>query len=247
MSELVLKIEQARNSEDSFALLVEEYQSRILAWSSRVVNHFVSTSDDEWSVALIAFHEAVQSYDDSKGDFAAFCRMIIGRRLTDYLRREYRHVGEVSVEPVILAGGHTQDEDEEGYGLAGGEASAVPLAADEFWPGKYSVADEIEAVQDHLREYGFSFFDVAEASPKSRKTKVACVKAVAALLTTPELLRFLKESRALPMKALVEKSGVKKKILERHRRYIITAVVILNGEYPLLAEYMDEIRKAMVT
>ena len=44
---------------------------------------------------------------------------------------------------------------------------------------------------------------------------------------------------------LAKKAGVHKKILERHRKYIIAAAEILNGEYPLLAEYMNYIRKAL--
>ena len=38
-----------------------------------------------------------------------------------------------------------------------------------------------------------------------------------------------------------------RKILDRHRRYIIAAAEILSGEYPVLAEYLGYIRKALKT
>ena len=55
----------------------------------------------------------------------------------------------------------------------------------------------------------------------------------------------MRKNRSLLISEIVRKTGIKKKILERHRKYIIAAAEILNGEYPLLAEYMNYIRKAL--
>ena len=103
------------------------------------------------------------------------------------------------------------------------------------------------AAQEILRPYGFSFFDLAESSPKAGKTKDACCKAVLALLKNEELLDKMRKNKALPMKELELASGVARKILDRHRRYIIAAAEILSGEYPVLAEYLGYIRKALKT
>jgi RNA polymerase sigma factor len=107
--------------------------------------------------------------------------------------------------------------------------------------------DEIEAVQEILHGYGFSFFDLTDCSPKAAKTKEQCAKAVGALLNTPELFRKMQQSRNLPVREICEMTGIPRKIPERHRRYIIAAAEILNGEYPLLAEYMNYIRRSMAT
>jgi RNA polymerase sigma factor len=43
---------------------------------------------------------------------------------------------------------------------------------------------------------------------------------------------------------MIEKnSQVPRKILERHRKYIVAAIEILSGEYPYLAEYLRYIRE----
>lgn len=47
------------------------------------------------------------------------------------------------------------------------------------------------------------------------------------------------------MKELLKVSGLPKKVVERHRRYIIAAAEIMNGEYPLLKTYMEYIREAL--
>ena len=108
-----------------------------------------------------------------------------------------------------------------------------------------AIRDEIEAVQQLLGRYGFSFFDLTECSPKAEKTKTVCAKAVVALLKNPELFRKMQEGRSLPMKELLKLTGLPKKVVERHRRYIIAAAEIMNGEYPLLKEYMEYIREAL--
>ncbi len=246
MSELVLKIQNAQGSNDALEKLIAEYQSFILACASRAVNHFVTKSDDEWSIALIAFNEAVQNYDSTKGDFRGFSNLIIRRRLNDHLKKEYRRMNEVPTEPMILQGGLSMGENE----AAGDDGTHAAEAVSEdsvsgntaAWPGQYTISDKISAVQQELKVFGFSFFDVSDSTPRAAKTKDACVKAAAVMLKTPAFLTMLKESGTLPISKLASVSGVKRKILERHRRYIIAAVVILNGDYPLLAEYMRTVK-----
>ena len=56
-------------------------------------------------------------------------------------------------------------------------------------------------------------------------------------------MEALHKTRTLPMKELVKASGVSKKILDRHRRYIIAVAEILYGEYPLVRAYLTFIRE----
>ena len=100
-----------------------------------------------------------------------------------------------------------------------------------------------EAMQAVLKEYGFSFFDLAECSPKAEKTKQACGLAVRTLIASVAMMALMRLKKLLPIKELSEASGVVKKILERHRKYIIAAAEILDGDYPILASYMAYIRK----
>lgn len=208
-------------SSERFEELVKEYRRSMLACASRTMNHFVTEQDEEWSVTLQAFYQAVNSYEIGKGELWPYASVIIRRRLTDYMRGLYRHKEE--------------------------EQTEIPetIPAEENWPGEYTITDEIEAVQSELSGYGFSFFDLTEASPKSEKTRKKCAKAVACLLRDTAMIRELETSKVLPMKKLVWKSRVTAKTLERHRRYIIAAAVILRGDYPLLAEYLHMVREEM--
>ncbi len=102
--------------------------------------------------------------------------------------------------------------------------------------------DEIEELQQILRGYGFSFFDLADCSPKSNKTKVGCAKAVQVLLHDPSLIKQMRSEHKLPAAEILRRTDVQKKLLERHRKYIIAGTEILNGNYPQVAEYMAYIK-----
>ena len=243
------RVLRAQEDEEYLNEFIKENKRFILMKAFQSVKHFVSESDDEWSIAMIAFHEAVHSYDVSKGNFRAFAGLVIKRRLTDYVIGQLRHQAEIPVEADDMDGDGEQGEEMTPLQLEV-RSKMVELSEQGMGgetPGSTPIRDEIEAVQELLRPYGFTFFDLTECSPKTEKTKKACAQAVTALLRDPALFEKMRTSHTLPMKELIAASGVQKKLLERHRRYIIAAAEIMNGEYPLLREYMAYIRKALET
>ena len=237
----------AKADEDEMSLLISEHKNFILGTASRVIGRFVSDSDDAWSVALIAFHEAVKTFDESQGNFYSFAGLVIKRRLVDYIRIEARYSDELLVAPETMDGEPLDEMEEDALSFAIRKKEAeMAEESVSFTPGTTPIQDEIAALSDLLADYGFSFFDLADCSPKAEKTKKACAKAVTALLSDSALLLKMRETKTLPMKELEKLSRIPRKILDRHRKYIIAAVEILHGEYPLLAEYMSYIRKAMI-
>ena len=103
--------------------------------------------------------------------------------------------------------------------------------------------EEIAEMQEILSEYGFSFFDLAEASPKAEKTKQSCGAAIRTLVASVILMAAMRLRRLLPVKELSEKSGVVRKILDRHRKYIIASAEILDGDFPILASYLSYVKE----
>ena len=238
----------AKNNESALEDLIAEQKSFILRCASKEARRFLTDSDDEWGTALLAFHEAVQSYEADKSSFPAFASVVIRRRLLDDIRSQWRHKGEIHVLPGAFDGDFGTEEGETPDAVSLEVQSRVAeMSAGPAVDPAAAAREEIAAAQEILRPYGFSFFDLAESSPKAGKTKDACCKAVLALLKNEELLDKMRKNKALPMKELELASGVARKILDRHRRYIIAAAEILSGEYPVLAEYLGYIRKALKT
>ena len=239
MDELREKALAAKTDEGQFDELVRGQKQWILRVASECVHRYVTDSDDEWSVALLAFHEAVQTYDTEKGSFRALASVVIRRRILDYLRSEGRHSAEISVMPGAFDG-ELDEEEAAGVNLQVQQQVAQDAADESAEEERGANArDEIEAVQKLLGQYDFSFYDLTDCSPKADKTRKSCAAAVGTLLQNEELLAQMRRNRALPMKMLSAESGISRKILDRHRKYIIAAAEILSGDFPSLKPYMS--------
>jgi RNA polymerase sigma factor len=234
---------EARTDERKLEQLIRQDTHFILGCANKTIGRYVTRSDDEWSVALIAFHEAVQAYDASKGEFHQFAALVIRRRLIDHLNRESRTRGEV---PVDLSGTEqdSRGDDEDGSSpivLETRRQIAEQSRARDA--ERSSLKEEIEALTGVLSAYDITFPDLERHSPKAKKTKTGCAVAVRALVRDPELMAQMRRLRSIPATKLQESAGVQKNILEKHRKYIIAAAEILYGDYPYLAEYLQYIVK----
>lgn len=224
----------AASDESIMEELIDSSRDFILSCAGRHSGRYISTSDDEYSIALYAFYEAVRSYDTANGDFLPFAGMVIKRRLTDYYRRQSRYSSEHLSAPEVFSG----DIDDESSDVIQYEVQAK--LSEKTEP---SAEDEISAVTGEFAQFGFTFMDLADCSPKSVKTKSQCKDAVGCILQSPLLLSEMMKNHMLPVKAVSSQSGVNRKTIERHRKYIIAAVIILTGDYPMLAEYMKFMKK----
>lgn len=229
---------RAQRDEAFLEDFIRRHKRFILGCAYRTLRRFISDSDDEWSVALIAFHEAVTAYDGTKGEFKPFAALVIKRRLLDHADSQARRKNEIAADF-----GEISAEDPQAAPLQLEVQRTVARRSMEAVGAESAVRDEIEAMQQLLGGYGFSFFDLAECSPKARKTKESCAAVINALLAGDGLMAQLRRTGALPAKALCQAAGVPKKILENHRKYIIAAAEILDGDYPQLAEYLRFVRR----
>ena len=220
--------------------LIRDHETLILKTASRSSFRYITKSDDEWSVALCAFSDAIDRYQPEQGDFLPFSQMVIKRALIDSHRSAASHLTEISTSPFVLEG---IDEEPDDW-----EKSVYLAVADQSRErADRSLSDEIEAANEMLQRYGFRFFDLTDCSPQQDKTKQACANAIRTVLSRPELKKELEKSRKLPIRALAAGSGVSKKILDRYRKYIIMAILILDGDYPQLSEYLKYVREGGTT
>ncbi len=242
MNYLEQEVIAAKTDEQALNALVENHKQWILRCASEAAHRYVTDSDDEWSVALLAFLAAVRGYDETKGSFRGFAGVVIRRRIVDHVRSNWNHGAEVPVTPDAFDG-ELPGEDADSVDLQVQSQVVADSVAASDRDLSTRTREEIEEAQATLQRYGFSFFDLTECSPKAEKTKRACAFAVLTLMGNPVMLDQLRRGRMLPMKELSATSGVSRKTLDRYRRYIIAAAEILSGDYPILSAYVDYIRK----
>ena len=222
---------EAQKDPRALEKLVARYETFLLRKAAASAGKYITQSDDEWSVALTALYEAVTAFEPGKGSFHMLAGQVVDRRLLDYRRGKRKYAGEISVAPGAFDG-DPGEEDQEDF-LLRLEVTGKAAVQDQE-----DLRMEIQSILPVFAGYGFSFFDLAHASPKVEKTRQACARAVWWMMKEPEEQRQMRVTRQLPLKKIEKNAGVPRKILERHRKYIIAAVEILSGEYPCLAGYI---------
>ena len=198
------RVAEATNDKKLKNDLIGEYQNFILAAVSKTLKRSVTTSDDEYIIAMMAFGDAIDGYNENKGNFLGFAKTVIRNRIIDSIRREAKH------NSVPFSALEKENSD--------GETIEFEIHTVD----KSDLKWEIESLTEELSNFEISFFELAEVSPKSRKTKRLCFDAVNYII-----------------KEITDNIKLNRKAIERHRKYIITAVIAITQDYPAIAEYFN--------
>ena len=95
---------RARTDEPFLERFIQAHEAFVLRCASRHAGFAVTRSDDEYSVALLAFYEAIKGYDPASGPFGAYASLVIGRRLADHYRSQHRFDVETPLAPQTFDG-----------------------------------------------------------------------------------------------------------------------------------------------
>ena len=190
--------------------------------------------DDELSIAMMAFHEAIGGYSRTRGSFLKYAAMLIRSRLVDYSRREQRHSRVISLDAPI---------GEEDATL--GETLADDRDPHEETALRDATRAEIEELTRQMKEFGVSLSDVADNCPRQQRTLDACRKALEYAKENPELLEDLLKMKRLPIGQLATGSGVERKTLERHRKYMVALLLIYTNGYEIIRGHLKQVMKGV--
>ncbi len=205
--------------------LIKSHLDFIAKVSSQTCKKYLTWgNDDELSIAQVAFNEAIDKFRPGGGaSFHGYARRVIHSRLVDYIRKEARH-SHLSLTPM-----NPGDEELSRHDIIAstelyqeGQQQAV-LAA---------VVDEFISV---LKQYSVTLDELVKISPKHRDSKETLQQVALCLANEPELMEYLKKHKLLPIKKLELLTGVKRRVLEKGRKYTIALALILSEDrfYPL--------------
>jgi len=211
---------------------IADYGPYIARTASRFCKRYIDPSrDDEYSIALAAFNEAIDGYDGTAGkSFLGFAETVIRRRLIDHIRREQRHARALPMSAF--------EDDPAGESPLNAVETAGALDAYASENLRESRRLEIEALAERLARCGITFADLADRSPRHADSRALLLGIGAALASRPELMEAMERHGRLPIKELMECCRVSRKTLERNRKYIMATALILSGDYPLLKSYL---------
>lgn len=230
--EIVRAVYAAKEDNGAADDLIRRYIPYIRAESSKFMGRICTESDDEFSIAMIAFHEAVQGYSRERGAFLPYAAVLIRNRLIDYSRKEKRHQDNLSLD--------APDGEQERTLL-----EQIPDSRDLYAQNQdlEATRQEIEELASVLRSFGVSFADVADHSPRQERTKETCLSAIRYAMENRHLLEELLRTKKLPLAELVKGAGCDRKTLERHRKYILAMLVIQTNGYEIIRGHLRHVWK----
>ncbi|MBU3129266.1 RNA polymerase subunit sigma-28 [Clostridium tagluense] len=182
-------------------------------------------NDEELSISLMAFNIACDKYDETKGNFYGFVKIIIKNALIDFFRKNKNS-------PNLIFDNNNGNVD--------------------YIDGKNSInnfeiqienefrADEIKLFSEELLKYKINFDSLINLSPSHKDTRNNLLNLAFLCAREESVLNHLKTKRRLPTKEIIILTASNRKLIEKWRIYIISLILILiNPEYVYLKSYLN--------
>ena len=230
VQDLVGRVQAARTDPEAADALIRQYMGFIRAETAKFIKRApIDGQDEELSIAMLAFYEAILGYEQNRGAFLSYASRGIRNRMIDHYRKEKKHAKVISLHAPL------QDEDDDISKL---DRLEDPKNEIEASHRRAAAREEIEEFERQLGEFGITFSEVADNCPRQGRTLASCQKVLAAAKLHPEIFDILLESKKLPISSLAEKSGTDKKTLERHRKYLIAVLLAFTNGYEIIRGHL---------
>jgi RNA polymerase sigma factor len=210
--------------------LIRHYKPYIINAVGHLCKRYITWSSDESSIGLIAFNRALETFECKKGrTFLNYVYLLIQRDLIDYFRKENReHHLSIHFIP---------DHEENQYNNIETEAS-VELY--QQLTDSSDLTEEILELDEMLCKFNISFEKLEKHCPKHQDTRMMLLEMASEFIKCRELVDELLERNLFPMSAFTKKTGYRPKTIERHRKYLITLIMIkLHPEWVHLSTFVQ--------
>lgn len=228
LEEQVIIIQQG--DKDLLNKIIAAYKPFIAKNVSSVCKRYIHETDDEFSIGLIAFNEAIEKYLPERGkSLLSFAEVLIKRRVIDYIRKQTKN-RDISFD---MNNGNEEDE-------SPGMMIVNELSFHEYKKKTEEQLrkEEIIRFQELLHSFDLNLHDLVENSPKHKDARNNAILTAKLIAEQPELREQLYEKKRLPIKQLEEQAMVSRKTIERNRKYIIAIVLILTGDFIYMKDYL---------
>ena len=228
--DLVEQVYTAKKDTEAADSLIRRYMGFIRAETAKYLHRApVEGQDEELSIVMLAFYEAILGYEKNRGAFLSYASRGKRSRLMGHYRKERKHKKVISLyEPV-------QEEDSETMKI---DHLEHPDNEIEKSHHRAATQDEIREFEKQLAEFGISFSDVADNCPRQERTLQACRRVLTAAREHPELLDELIRTKKIPAAALSDISGTDKKTMERHRKYLVAILLAFTNGYEIIRGHL---------
>lgn len=223
------RVEKAKKNQEELNRLIEEYKPFIASTLQKRTGKYLQYGyDDELTIGMMAFKEAIEAYDESKGKFLNFAKLVINLRSIDYYRKNQKFKDTVYLQGI--------------YDIENEDRNTIVLnrSMEEYQHKNVNEMRKIEILEykKELKEWGIEFSDLVQASPKQQRLKKTYKDIAQFIVQDHDMLNKLISIKRLPLKEIEKNMLINRKKLERGRIYIIAVVIAIIGDYELIREYI---------
>ena len=230
-NEIVEQVIAAQRDVELADALIKQYMPFIKSETAKFIKRAPVEEDDELSIAMFAFYEAITNYKKIRGAFLNYAALVIRHRLLDYYRKEQKNRKIISLDAPCDA-----EEDVTLMDTLSSEENIENELGD-----REATKTEIELFVKDLAEFGLTLTEVAENCPKQERTMQTCYEALNYARENSEILDELVATKKLPISKLSRNSGSVKKKLERHRKYMVAILLAYTNGFEIIRGHLCQI------
>lgn len=196
---------------------IEKHIPFIISCISKFTGRYVSIeNDDEYSIGMMAFVEAIEKYKESRGDFYAFSRLVIESRLKNFFEKENKHIKNKSIEDYKERGTDLVDNLED-------------YNKDDL--NREFTINEIKKLKEEIYDFGFGFEELVNEAPKHKDTREKAIDISEKSSREKDITDFMFVKKRLPIKNMSDRFDVSEKVIRKSKLFIITVIIILFRGY----------------
>jgi len=193
--------------------LIKEKIPFVVYMATKTLGRYIETENDvEFLIGLEALNDAIDQYDEKKGQFKTFAGTMIKHRILDEVRKANRHTAH----------------------LAYHEALNDVIVEDNT-----DLKIELNTFKEILETYHLHFDDMVGAAPKHQDTRIRALKASKKAVTFQEIVEKIKALLKLPITLMVNKKVETRRFLYAHRHYILFSSLAYMHHFSEITSWID--------
>lgn len=195
--------------------MIQAHIPFIIKTVSEVVGRYVTLENDEMSIA--AFNEAVDKYEETKGPFLTFAKLVIRYRVLTYLQGDQKHQNMVSIEVLHEA-----------------EIELQEFCYQPMVKNSQELKWEFDILKEQLLKFGFDLKVLVSECPKHRDICRKAITLAEQISDDKSIVFKLYDKLRLPIRLICLQYEVTEKFVKGSKKFIITVVVIFDRQLKTL-------------